>query len=107
MRATAMCSRPEEMGWRRRSARAGDAVRAAVDPQAALPAEGWPECVSNSVRMGSQSGEADERENGFVGAAVNRAARIMSVARGGQVLTSAVTGSARGWSAGSGDGPAG
>ena len=72
-------------------ARAGDAIRAAVDAQAALLAEEWPDGVSVSVRMGLHSGEADERENGFFGAAVNRAARIMSVARGGQILISAVT----------------
>ena len=56
-----------------------------------------------SVRMGLHSGEADERENGFFGTAVNRAARIMSVARGGQILMSAVTAQPggrtyRGWS---------
>ena len=72
-------------------ARAGDAVRAAVAGQAALFAEVWPDGVSLSVRMGLHSGEADEREGGFFGAAVNRAARIMSVARGGQILLSAVT----------------
>ena len=62
-------------------ARAGDAVRAAVAGQAALFAEVWPDGVSLSVRMGLHSGEADERDGGFFGAAVNRAARIMSVAR--------------------------
>jgi predicted ATPase/class 3 adenylate cyclase len=72
-------------------ARAGDAVQAAVDAQAALFDERWPPGVSISVRIGLHSGEADERENGFFGAAVNRAARIMSVARGGQILASAVT----------------
>ena len=72
-------------------ARAGDAVRAAVAAQPALLAEEWPEGVPLSVRMGLHSGEADERENGFFGPAVNRAARIMSVARGGQILASAVT----------------
>ena len=72
-------------------ARAGDAVRAAIAAQAALLAEPWPEGASMSVRMGLHSGEADEREDGFFGAAVNRAARIMSVARGGQILLSAVT----------------
>ena len=77
-------------------ARAGDAVRAAVEAQAALFAERWPAGVSMSVRMGLHSGEADERENGFFGTAVNRAARIMSVARGGQILMSAVTASLAG-----------
>ena len=77
-------------------ARAGDAVGAAVDGQAALLAEEWPDGVSISVRMGLHSGEADERENGFFGAAVNRAARIMSVALGGQILMSAVTASLAG-----------
>ncbi len=72
-------------------ARAGDAVRASVAAQAALLVEEWPEGLSISVRMGLHSGEADERENGFFGTAVNRAARIMSVARGGQILASALT----------------
>jgi predicted ATPase len=72
-------------------ARAADAVSAAVAGQAALLAEVWPDGASLSVRMGLHSGEADEREGGFFGAAVNRAARIMSVARGGQILLSAVT----------------
>lgn len=74
-------------------ARAGDAIRAAVDAQAALLAEEWPEGVPLSVRIGLHSGEADERESGFFGSSVNRAARIMSVARGGQILASAVTAS--------------
>ncbi len=77
-------------------ARAGDAIRTAVAAQAALLAERWPEGVSISVRMGLHSGEADERENGFFGTAVNRAARIMSVAQGGQILISAVTASLAG-----------
>jgi predicted ATPase/class 3 adenylate cyclase len=71
-------------------ARAGDAMRAAVAAQEALATERWPNALSLSVRMGLHSGEADERDGGFFGAAVNRAARIMSVARGGQILLSAV-----------------
>ncbi len=72
-------------------ARAADALCAAIDAQAALLAEVWRGDVSLAVRMGLHSGEADERDNGYFGAAVNRAARIMSVAHGGQVLTSALT----------------
>ena len=86
-------------------ARAGDAVQAAVDAQAALFDERWPVGVSMSVRMGLHSGEADERENGFFGAAVNRAARIMSVAQGGQILISAVTASLATRSTGGGAAP--
>ena len=93
MLTTATCSRPAGDGLAAAFARAGDALRAAVDAQAALLAEEWPDGVSLSVRMGLHSGEADERENGFFGSAVNRAARIMSVARGGQILMSAVTAS--------------
>ena len=74
-------------------ARAGDAVRAAVEAQAAVLAEEWPDGAALSVRMGLHSGETEERENGFFGPAVNRAARIMSAARGGQILASAVTAS--------------
>src|SRR5262245_12449325 len=66
--------------------RAGDAVRAAVAAQAELLAERWPGGVSLSVRMGLHTGEVDERDGDYFGPAVNRAARIMSVAGGGQVL---------------------
>ena len=79
------------MGWRRRSPGPATPSAPRSTAQAALLAEVWPDGVSMSVRMGLHSGEADERENGFFGAAVNRAARIMSVARGGQILLSAVT----------------
>jgi predicted ATPase/class 3 adenylate cyclase len=71
--------------------RAGDAIRAAVAAQAALVAEPWPTQARLAVRMGLHSGEAEERDGDFFGQAVNRAARIMSLARGGQVLSSALT----------------
>ena len=45
-------------------ARAGDAFGAAVEAQAALLAEEWPEGLELSVRMGLHSGETEERENG-------------------------------------------
>jgi predicted ATPase/class 3 adenylate cyclase len=72
-------------------ARAGDAVGAAIGVQAALLAEQWPDGLSMLVRMGLHSGEVDERDGDYFGPAVNRAARVMSVARGGQILMSAVT----------------
>jgi DNA-binding SARP family transcriptional activator len=66
--------------------RAVDAVRAAAAAQQALAAEEWP--VPLRVRMGVHTGEAEERDGDYLGPAVNRAARLMSVARGGQVLVS-------------------
>jgi predicted ATPase/class 3 adenylate cyclase len=66
-------------------ARARDAVLAASDAQLAL-ANG-----EASVRMGVHTGESFLTEDGYVGVDVHRAARIMSAAHGGQVLTSAVT----------------
>ncbi len=77
-------------------ARAGDAICAAVSAQAGLVAEVWPAPTRLQVRMGVHSGEADERNGDFFGAAVNRAARVMSVARGGQVLVSGLTSSLAG-----------
>jgi class 3 adenylate cyclase len=43
------------------------------------------------VRMGLHTGEAEHRDGDYFGASLNRAARIMSAAHGGQVLLSAQT----------------
>ena len=40
------------------------------------------------VRMGLHTGAGEERDGDYFGAAVNRAARVMAVAHGGQVLAS-------------------
>jgi predicted ATPase/class 3 adenylate cyclase len=71
--------------------RAGNAVRAALAVQAALAAEPWPPGIAIRVRMGVHTGEATERGGDYFGTAVNRAARLMSAAHGGQVLVSAAT----------------
>jgi len=47
--------------------------------------------VALAVRMGLHTGVAEIREGDYFGAALNRAARIMSVAHGGQILLSAAT----------------
>src|SRR6266545_3377885 len=47
--------------------------------------------VSLRVRMGLHTGEAELRAGDYFGQALNRAARIMSVGYGGQILLSAVT----------------
>lgn len=67
---------------------ASDAVLAAVDAQRRLAAEPWPEDASLRVRMGIHVGEAQERDGDYFGPAVNRAARLMAVGRGGQILVS-------------------
>jgi predicted ATPase len=71
--------------------RAGDAVGAALDAQAALALEPWPERAPIRVRMGLHTGEAEERGGDYFGPAVNRVARLMAAGHGGQVLCSSVT----------------
>ena len=43
------------------------------------------------VRMGVHTGEARVRDGDYYGSALNRAARLMAVGHGGQVLVSEVT----------------
>jgi predicted ATPase len=71
--------------------RAGDAVAAAVDAQRALQGAVWPDGVGLRVRMGAHTGEAEERDGDYFGPPVNRAARLMSAAHGGQVVVSEAT----------------
>ena len=73
-------------------ATADDAVNAAIDAQLVLGAEQWPLTEPLRVRMGLHTGVAELREGDYFGSSVNRAARLMSVAHGGQVVVSAVTG---------------
>jgi class 3 adenylate cyclase len=72
-------------------ARAGDAIAAAVGAQLALVAEPWPADVAIGTRMGLHTGEVEERDGNYFGSAVNRAARLMALAHGGQVVASAAT----------------
>ncbi len=71
--------------------RAGDGLAAALEAQRRLNAEQWPGGAALRVRMGLHTGEAAERDGDYFGTAVNRAARLMDVAHGGQVLCSAAT----------------
>ena len=67
--------------------KAGDAIAAAGEAQRELQSEDWPDGVGAlSVRMGLHTGEADERDGDYFGPVVNRAARLMGVAHGGQVV---------------------
>jgi len=68
---------------------AWDAVAASLKAQSALQAEAWGETGPLRVRMGIHVGEAQQRAGDFYGLPVNRTARIMAAAHGGQVLLSA------------------
>jgi tetratricopeptide (TPR) repeat protein len=71
--------------------RAADAIAAAVEAQRSLLSEQWPESVVLRVRMALHTGEAHERGGDYLGPPLNRAARLMGAARGGQVVASDVT----------------
>ena len=71
--------------------RAGDALAAAVDAQLALAREPWPADAVIRVRIGLHTGEVIERHGDYFGSAVNRAARLMALAHGGQAVASAAT----------------
>lgn len=66
-----------------------NAVAAALKIQSNLSSEQWPEETPLSVRLGVHPGMAQQRDGNFFGPAVNRAARIMASASGGQTLLSA------------------
>jgi hypothetical protein len=61
-------------------------ARSAVD--AAIVAQ---RCLELPVRMGICTGEVETRDDDYFGPAVNRAARTMAAAHGGQVLVAAAT----------------
>src|SRR5687767_13474672 len=65
-----------------------DAVRATLDMQLALADPQATAGVPLLIRCGLHAGADQPREGDFYGTAVNRAARIMSTAHGGQVLLS-------------------
>ena len=70
---------------------ARDAVGAVSAAQRALAAHVWPEETDVSVRMGLHTAEPYVRDQGYSGVGVHRAARICTLAHGGQVLLSRST----------------
>lgn len=70
---------------------AGPAVGFAVEAQRAMRSSKWPDATPIRVRMAINTGEVDERDGDYFGPAVNRTARMMSTAHGGQVVVSAGT----------------
>jgi class 3 adenylate cyclase len=71
--------------------RVRDAIAASVDAQRALAEHRWPDGTPLSVRMGLHTGEPYLEEHGYTGIPVHRAARICTIAHGGQVLVSRAT----------------
>jgi class 3 adenylate cyclase len=69
---------------------AGSGLAAALAAQRDLAAQSWPTSRPIVVRMGLHAGVCEERDGDYFGPAVNRAARLLAVARGGQVLVSGV-----------------
>jgi class 3 adenylate cyclase len=75
-------------------ARASDAAAAAAEAQRSLDEHAWPDGVELRVRMGMHTGEpVISAEGRYRGIGVHRAARIMAVAHGRQVLVSEATAS--------------
>ena len=74
-------------------AAASDALTAAVAGQRGLAAEPWDANTTGPlrVRMGVHTGEAERRDGDYYGSALNRAARLMGVGHGGQILVSQTT----------------
>jgi predicted ATPase/class 3 adenylate cyclase len=67
------------------------AIAAALQAQRALDAEQWDAVEGLPVRMALHTGNADERDGDYFGPTVNRVARLLSIAHGGQVVVSGVT----------------
>lgn len=67
---------------------ARDGLQAAIAAQNRLASEAWGETGPLRARMGLHSGDAEYRQGDYFGPALNRAARLMALASGGQVLLS-------------------
>jgi predicted ATPase/class 3 adenylate cyclase len=69
-------------------AAASQAIAAALAAQRAVNAEDFSDVGGVRVRMAVHAGAAESRDNDYYGSAVNRVARLLSIAHGGQVLLS-------------------
>ena len=69
-----------------------DALTSTVELQRALKSAAWPADVGEiRVRIGIHTGTAVKREADYFGPTLNRAARLMSIGYGGQILVSSAT----------------
>jgi predicted ATPase/class 3 adenylate cyclase len=70
---------------------ASSAVSCAVETQRRLDRQMWGTVRPLRVRMGLHTGEAESRDGDYFGTAVNRAARLVAVGQGGQIICSSAT----------------
>lgn len=69
-----------------------DAVFAAIGAQRTLQSREWPPGIGEiRVRAGVHSGSAVQRDGDYFGPTLNRTARLMAIAYGGQILVSSAT----------------
>jgi len=64
----------------------GQPLECALRIQTCLAHEDWGKINELRVRIGLHAGHADQRGNDFFGPVINRTARVMSVAWGGQII---------------------
>ncbi len=69
--------------------RPSEAAMAACEAQVALAAQAWPEIGPLKVRAAIHVGTAEQRGGDYFGPALNRCARLLALAHGGQVLVTA------------------
>ena len=70
---------------------AQSALGGALESQRALRSADWGEIGELKVRMALHTGAAEDRDNDYFGQPLNRVARILAAAHGGQVLVSGAT----------------
>src|ERR687893_813113 len=70
---------------------APDALEAALNTQRRLLSSKWEQTGPLKVRMALHTGVAEERDGDYFGPPLNRVARLLSAAHGGQVLLSLAT----------------
>lgn len=70
---------------------AREAVDAAISIQMAMAAEPWPDVTPIRVRVGLHTGAVESRDRDYFGPPVNRVARLLATAHGGQSLLSRAT----------------
>ena len=71
--------------------RPSSAAAAAIELQEAITHEPWTLSVPIRIRVALHTGEVELRDGDYFGRAVNRAARLRSLALGGQILCSGAT----------------